>query len=183
MEHCYNDRKYIRGAYEMLIFGGVFFTGTLVASIWDWRNSFPYWIACGLLFLSAGGLLYLSILNFLITMRKYAFSPEGIQIQDPLGEPVFYAWEQISDVGICNVHYAKKGSLRYEVVLRLVIGPELRGPKQGPGSWATWTYELRHRKTVITMLYDPQRLEELKKYRPQGVADYRNIYFTGSNYP
>lgn len=181
MEQCYNEKKHIRLSWELLILALVGFFGTVIATLVGWKNEIRYWIACGLVILGTGAYLYVSVLCFLITMRKYSVSREGIRIQYPLCRPVFYPWEQISDVGICNVHYNTKGPLRHQVVLRIVIGPEDRGPKQGLGSWTGWGYELRHMQNVITLSYNSHRLLELEKLCPLGVADYRHIKRVGSN--
>jgi hypothetical protein len=164
-----------------LIFALVGFFGAVIATLVGWENEIRYWIACGLVILGTGAYLLVSVWCFLLTMRKYSVSREGIRIQYPLCKPVFYPWEQISDVGICNVHYNTKGPLRHQVVLRIVIGPEDRGPKQGLGSWTGWGYELRHMQNVITLSYNSRRLLELEKLCPMGVADYRHIKRVGSN--
>ena len=181
MEPCYNERKHVRWSWELLIFALVSFFGVVIATLVGWKNESRYWIACGLVILGTGAYLVMSVLCFLITIRKYSVSREGIRIQYPLCKPVFYPWEQISDVGICNVHYNTKGPLRHQVVLRIVIGPEDRGPKQGLGSWTGWGYELRHMQNVITLSYNSRRLLELEKLCPMGVADYRHIKRVGSN--
>ena len=180
MECCWNDKKHIRSAYEVVIFAIACFIGVIVASLLYQKDDVRYWIACGLLFVGTGAYLYLSVLCFLITMRKYSVSRKGIQIKYPLCRPIFYSWEEISDVSICNVHYTKKGPMRHEVVLRLVIGTEERGPKKGMGSWVTWGYEMRHLKKVITLGYNSQRLLQLEKLSPLGVNDYRHIKMYGS---
>lgn len=181
MEPCYNDKKHLHSVHQLLIFALVGFFGAVIATLVGWENEIRYWIACGLVILGTGAYLVVSVLCFLITMRKYSVSREGIRIQYPLCKPVFYPWEQISDVGICNVHYNTKGPLRQQVVLRIVIGPEERGPKKGMGNWVTWGYELRHMKNVITLIYNSRRLLELEKLCPMGVSDYRHIKRIGSN--
>ena len=181
MEHCYNDKKQVRSVYELLIFSLVCFFGLVAAIFLYQKDEVRYWIACGLLFAGAGAYLYLSVLCFLITVRKYSVSRKGIRVQYPLCRPIFYPWEQITDVGICNVHYTQKGPLRHQVVLRIVIGAEERGPKKGFGRWVTWGYELRHLKTVITLSYNSRRLLELEKLCPMDITDYRHIKQSGSN--
>ena len=134
MEPCYNDKKHIRSVHQLLFFALVCFFGVVIATLTGRKNELRYWIGCGLLLVGTGAYLCLSVLCFLLTMRKYSVSREGIRIQYPLCKPVFYPWEQISDIGICNVHYTTKGPLRHQVVLRIVIGPEERARRR---EWGT----------------------------------------------
>lgn len=180
MEYCWKDKKHIRSAYEVLVFAIICFIGVIAARLIYQKDNLRYWVACGLLFIGTGVYLYLSALCFLITMRKYCVSAKGLQVKYPLCRSILYSWDEISDVGICNVHYSSRGPLRHEVVLRLVIGTEKKGPKKGMGSWVTWGYELLHLKKVITLEYNSQRLLELEKFSPQGVNDYRQIKRYGS---
>ena len=180
MEHCWNDKKHLCSAYEAVILAVVIFVCTIVVLIAEWKNQWMYFLLSLFLLCGVGAYLFLCFLGLLITVRKYAVSQHGLTIKYPLLKPFLYTWDQISEVSVCNVHYTRKGALRHEMVLRIAIGPEKNGPKQGLGNWSSWEYEFFHINNVITLRYSSSRMLQLEKLCPFGVTDYRSLKRYGS---
>ena len=107
--------------------------------------------------------------------REYAISKEGITLRYPFRYTVMHSWDEISEIGICNVHYTTRGPVEYLMVIRCVIGEEKSGPAKGHGWWADSFYSAMHFRKIITILYSEERLEEFKQVCPFEIIDYRGI--------
>ena len=119
--------------------------------------------------------LLCAVLLFLFSVRKYRVDKDGLEIQYLIFPPILYPWDQISEIGICKVHYNSRGMLKYDTVIRCVIGKEKRGPRHGYGAWATIEYEMFHLTKVIPITLSALRLNEFERIAQAEIVDYRKI--------
>ena len=175
MEYCWNQKKYTKTAVPgvvVSVFVAVFaIVGFAADPRWDTFAAICKLFGIGVFLFFA----YMTVMNLMICLRKYAITGEGFVIQCPGCSPVVYSWDKISEVGICKVHYPNRGPFRYDLVIRIVIGEEEYGPRQGYGNWTTWFYEVRHYRNIITILYNTGCIVSLEKFCPLAITDYRGI--------
>lgn len=127
----------------------------------------------GMLFGLAFGCIM--IMAYLEICRKYTVSETGITLKYPLKLTVHHSWNEISEIGICNVHYTTRGPVEHLTAIRCVVGVENNGPSKGYGWWADSYYSVIHFRRIITIIYSDERLEEFVRVCPLEIVDYRSI--------
>ena len=127
----------------------------------------------GMLFGFAFGCLM--IMAYLEICRKYTISESGITLEYPFHFTVHHSWDEIGEIGICNVHYTTRGPVEYLTAIRCVVGNERNGPSKGQGWWADSYYSVIHFRSIITIIYSEERLEEFKSACFSKIIDYRSI--------
>ena len=117
----------------------------------------------------------LMIMGYLEICRKYTITETGITLEYPFHVTVHHPWDEIGEIGICNVHYTTRGPIEYLTAIRCVVGNEKNGPNKGYGWWADSFYSVIHFRRIITIIFSDERLEEFKRVCPAAIIDYRNI--------
>lgn len=127
----------------------------------------------------------LMLMEYLEICRKYTVTNEGLILHYPLRFTVTHTWDKLSEIGICNVHYASRGRIPvpHLVAIRCVVGEEKKGPRHGHGWWASCVYSAMHFRKIITILYTEEKLEEFKRECPLEIIDYRGIRKYSSELP
>lgn len=117
---------------------------------------------------------YFSIKGYLLYSRRYLVTDAGLVVKYTFLPEILYPWGTVREIGICKIHYAPRGC-HYLTAIRCVIGEEQNGPHGGYGSWAGEFYSMRHLHNVIVIVYADYKLDEIKKYCPDKIKDYRWI--------
>lgn len=140
-------------------------------------HSFLHGVICvfGMIFGLVFGLVM--IMAYLEICRRYMVTESGIKLIYPFNYVVAHSWDEISEIGICKVHYTTRGPVEYLTAIRCVVGGEKKGPSKGHGWWADSLYSAIHFRRVITIVYSEERVEEFRKLCPFEVIDYRNIKY------
>lgn len=137
-----------------------------------------YYIIFTPFFLFVYCLMFYFVFMFVIDQREYSVSSYGLTISYLGIIRHHYEWEEFSEIAICKLRYSKKFRWMHLVGIRFVVGPEINGPqyaKQADEPWSTDTYEFRHWRTIITIEFSEERLEELRQICPKEIADYRHL--------
>ena len=109
-----------------------------------------------------------------VSSRKYCIDENGLILSYPFGRVKVFCWSDISEVGICKVHYAARSDA-HKVAIRCAIGIEEEGPshaKTARESWQSLAYEVIHHKSVVSIYYTDERLAEFEKVCPVPIKDY-----------
>lgn len=175
MKECWDTKQHRHSAIICIAAVCCLDVFTLIVFLTSNRSGLAFFIPFLFILIAMMLITYAAFANYIIYTRRYGVTEKGIVIAYPFGAPIFYPWEQISDVGICKVHYPRRGAFRYEVIIRCVIGKEEKGPKQGFGNWTTTEYEALHLWNIVTIRFSALRLSEFQKMYPFGVNDYRSI--------
>lgn len=115
------------------------------------------------------------IMAYLEICRKYTISESGITLEYPFHFTVYHPWSEISEIGICNVHYTTRGPVEHLTAIRCVVCNEKNGPSKGHGWWADSFYGVIHFRVIITIIYSDERMIEFNRICPMEIIDYRSI--------
>ncbi len=125
-------------------------------------------------------MLYFAILGIIEPIektREYKLCDQGITIQYLGKYRRFYPWESIRNICVCTLFrnsdlqpgklaiWCTAGKLRFE-------------PPKGNANRTAWNsddYIARHLRSILTMDYSPERLEEFEKYSKREIPDYREL--------
>ena len=176
MNYCYHFQRYRDQEGISLGLSALFFYFFIEWTCSLFRvQTFIQGIICVLGMIFGLGFGCIMVMAYLEICRKYSISEAGITLIYPLKFTVTYSWNEISDLGICKVHYTTRGPVEYLTAIRCVVGNERNGPSKGYGWWADSFYSVIHFSRIITILYSEARVEEFKKVCPLEIIDYRNI--------
>lgn len=176
MDYCYHLDRY-RGQARICFGIAVLFL--VISAVWVYTlfgaRTLSTAAQCALGAMVSLGIGILTLMAFLEMGRKYVLSENGITLQYPFRFNAAYTWDQLSGIGICNVHYTNDDPPKYLTVIRCVVGPEKNGPGKGEGWWTSSYYSTVRFRRIITIAYTDERLEEFKKVCPLEIVDYRGI--------
>lgn len=176
MKYCFHYHSYREGEKSSLGFAALFSFFSLEGIYMLLTAQSVGRAIAGLLLIALGlGFTWFFLISYFETCRKYAISEEGITLSYPFEYTVFHSWSEISEIGICNVHYNHRSPVTHMVAIRIVMGKEKKGPSQGYDVWADSYYSAIHFRTIITVLYSDERLEEFEDVCPLEIIDYRRI--------
>lgn len=176
MQYCYNFSRYREQEWQALGLTVIFLYMFLECaySLFRIRNLLQGIVCVGGMAFSFGFSLIM-LMAYLEIYRKYSISQEGITLSYPFSITVTHTWRELSEIGICKVHYTTRGPVEYLTAIRCVIGEEKNGPKNGHGLWADSYYSIIHFRKIITIIYSEERLAEFKQVCPFEIIDYRGI--------
>jgi len=103
--------------------------------------------------------------------RKYELHEEYISVAYFTKLPKLIPWENISEVAVCRVHFSTRGG--WDTVIRIVVGHEKCGPREGYGPWSYQRYSLLHQNRIIIIDYTETKMKELADICPLPIRDYR----------
>ena len=176
MQYCYHYPRYREQEWLALELTALFlylFVNCLVslAAIKTFMQGMIY-VCCMIICLSVACFMLMAYLEI---RREYAISNEGITLSYPFHFVIMHTWDELSEIGICNVHYTTRGSIEYLTVIRCVIGEENNGPAKGHGWWADSFYSAIHFRKIINIVFSEERIEEFRQICPIEIVDYRGI--------
>lgn len=120
-------------------------------------------------------LIFHGIIGPVEATREYELSDQGITIQYLGRYRRFYSWSSIRKICVCTL-FRTSDRLPGELVIWCTTGKIRKEPPRGNRtSWNTQEYILMHFRSVLTMTYTPERLEEFKKYSKREIPDYRDL--------
>lgn len=137
-------------------------------------------LICGPIGLVFGfGLLFfvLAIIGPIEQTREYELSDQGITVQYLGKYRRFYPWDSIRNICVCTLF--RKSDLELgKLAIWCTAGKIRFEPPKGNANRTAWNqqeYILMHFRTVLTMTYTPERLEEFRKNSRREIPDYRNL--------
>lgn len=124
---------------------------------------------CILLFLIGFFVCGFGIFLYAIDSRRYRLDEDGITIDYLKKFTVKYPWSIVSHICVCDVNHAMKTDDRFDIVIRIAIGSERKGPfSEGYLSWSNkyepWRkmeYNAIHYRKIILIEYTETRLKEI----------------------
>ena len=127
------------------------------------------------------GFAFASCFAFMYTImaRKFEVDAQGITIYYLSRYQVHYSWEDVTEISICDVHHTTKGPLRFDLVIRILVGTENKKRKSLAsllGRYETWRqgiYSMIHFRRVLLIRYSTSRLEEIRNASGKEILDYR----------
>lgn len=176
MDYCYHYYRYREGEGISLGLAALFFYIFLDGSLSLFSAHTLAQIIIDVIIM-AFGLTFACIMFFayLEISRKYAITQTGLVLKYPFNFTVTHPWCELSEIGICKVHYTTRGPVEYLTAIRCVIGEEKNGPRKGHGWWADSFYSVIHFRKVITIIYSEDRLEAFNTVCPLEIIDYRGL--------
>lgn len=176
MNYCYHYNRY-RGQ-EKICLGvsalfGLMFCGWAVSLFR--ASTVTAGAVSALVMLVSLGLVWITVMAYLEMCRKYSVSEAGLTVIYPFGIKVTYAWNALSEIGLCKVHYTGADPVEYLAAIRCVVGEERNGPAKGYGWWADSLYGVFRFRKIITVTYTAERLDEFRQMCPFEITDYRYI--------
>lgn len=176
MKYCFHYHSYREGEESSLGLSALFLFFCLEGIFMLLTaQSFGQGVAGMFLTVLGASLTYSMLITYLEICRKYCVSVDGITLLYPFKYTVFHPWSEISEIGICNIHYNHRNPVTYMVAIRIVIGEEKNGPSKGYGPWAESYYSARHFRTIVSILHSDERLKEFEDVCPLEIIDYRGI--------
>ena len=169
MKKCYFTKKNRIIRYFCLFCATVCSCIMLGISYAFWHEAF---VACMLLLVFGVIVLLDGVLFDVYFTREYELTEQGILIRYAKSITKLYRWENISQICICSIHRSANGAT-WDEVLWCTIGKIKKGPPHPSRSWNSTEYSLLHFRTVLTMEYTPERLDEFRKFYIDEIADYR----------
>lgn len=121
----------------------------------------------------------MAIVNFvlfdILYFREYDVSEYGITIRYFGRKEVLHRWDKVTQICRCIIHRSGTGATQDDVIW-ITFGQIKNGPPHEKYRWRTISYGLRHFRTVLTLEYTPERLNEIKNYTTLDISDYRHIH-------
>lgn len=172
MEKCYFSKKYRMERWINLI-GYLFLSlilAGLAAAVFSKEPGNP--AAVAMLLVPALVLFVYGALFVLFLFREYAIDENGITIQYVKRFRVFYPWDSIRKICLCEVHQGKVDSVKSDVIW-CSVGEKRKEPPIMPRIYHEIEYEFFHFRTILTMEYTPERLAAFQNFCHREIPDYR----------
>lgn len=138
--------------------------------------SFVFWYdaptACVFLLIFGVILLLYGLLFDVYFTREYELTRQGILVRYAKRVTKLYLWENISQICICSIHRSANGAT-WDDVLWCTVGRIKKGPPHPSRIWNSTEYSLVHFKSVLTMEFTPERLDEFNMFFTDEIMDYR----------
>lgn len=182
MKYCWDDNRNKTGnrikVFFSLLLIGIAMVKTvenlfLLHSLWSLSHILSIGLACVV--------TYFCVMFLLIIVaheRRYEITSQGLTLCYPFGIRRNFAWQDISDISVCKVHFIKRGPIRSKIAIRFAIGPEIAGPQQAQQAderWSEEIYEIMHWEKIITIEFSEERLREVTAVSSIEVSDYRHL--------
>ncbi len=125
--------------------------------------------ACILLLLFGCFICGFGIFQQAIYSRRFRLDEDGITIEYLKKFTVKYPWSTASHICVCDVNHVAKTDDSFDIVIRITIGSERRGPfSEGYLSqsnkfepWRKMEYNAIHYRKIILIEYTETRLKEI----------------------
>lgn len=172
MKKCYYSQKNTVLRYTILFLSVIESIVLIALGLILWEQSINVVLLCCIL-IAFGLLINLyGVFHFLILNRGYELNSQGISIQYTKKKKLFYPWDEITQVCICEIHRSANGATK-DIVIWCTIGSIVNGPPDPSRRWNSSEYELSHFRSVLTVEFSPDRLIEFKKFVKGNISDYR----------
>lgn len=189
MELCYNRKKDIWVNRVGIIVFSLVALVAILSAILVWRNLICIhqnkidilWPEMILFLSTAIVAMIWAISSYCLYSREYSVDSKGIKIKILKKHILQYSWDDVSEISICDINLATK-SLAYDMAIRIVIGDEKNGPSNprctrsvinGIEHWRDQSYEIKHLRQVISVIYSDDRFREIKLLSGKEIKDYR----------
>lgn len=178
MKKCYFSRSHTIFGRATLIVCSALGVGliALICAAWNEIGTIHERILFCVIFGTGLLCIFYAVTYFLFSSREYALSEQGITIRYAGRRSVFYSWSCIRLICVCTVNRSSVIEGKGERVIWCTAGKIRKAPPDPVSRrWNTEEYLYLHYRSILTMEYSPERLEEFRKYSGREIPDYRDI--------
>lgn len=130
------------------------------------------------MYIIAGLLIAYAVFLYTIDSREYEIDSEGIVLRYAKLYRKRYAWNEITEISICDIHHAPKNRDSFDIAIRILVGTEdksresLASILSGIDNWRSYEYEVKNFQKIIILDYSRSRVEKIREASRKEVKDY-----------